>query len=68
MKTETEIHPHRRIAAHEVRRLCGDISDMCLWRWIKNLELAFPEPTYIAKRRYWLEAEVIEWLDAQASK
>jgi predicted DNA-binding transcriptional regulator AlpA len=68
MTTETAVHPHRRIAAKEVRRLCGDVSDMSLWRWVNDPQLGFPTQTYIAKRRYWLEKDVIEWLDAQASK
>ena len=43
----------------------GDISDMTLWRWIK--ERNFPKPAYIGRRRYWKESEVIGWLDKQAS-
>ena len=56
---------HRRIPASAVRQLCGGVSDMTLWRWMANPELCFPRPQYIAKRRYWKEAEVIAWLEAQ---
>ena len=55
----------KRIQAAAVRALCGDISDMTLWRWINAR--GFPEPVYIARRRFWRESDVIEWLDAQAS-
>jgi predicted DNA-binding transcriptional regulator AlpA len=54
----------KRIQASAVRALCGDISDMTLWRWIDKRD--FPRPTYIGKRRYWREVDVIEWLEAQA--
>lgn len=55
----------RRIAASAVRELCGGVSDMTLWRWLNDPALHFPRPAYIAKRRYWREADVIAWLDTQ---
>jgi predicted DNA-binding transcriptional regulator AlpA len=56
----------KRIQAAQVRALCGDISDMTLWRWIA--QRGFPAPTYIARRRYWREAEIIAWLETQPTK
>ena len=29
------------------------VSDMTLWRWLKNEELAFPHPIRINNRRFW---------------
>ena len=55
----------RRIAAHDVRHLCGGISDMTLWRWLNDDTLDFPHPIYIAQRRYWKEADVIAWLESR---
>lgn len=54
------------ISAATVRELCGGISDMSLWRWLHDPELNFPKPIYIARRRYWREADMSAWLDAQA--
>lgn len=48
-----------------VRALCGGISDMSLWRWLHNSEMHFPKPCVIARRRYWREAEVLAWIEAQ---
>lgn len=56
----------RRISAHDVRHLCGGISDMSLWRWLNEPSLKFPRPIYIGRRRYWREADVIEWLDSRS--
>lgn len=56
--------PDKRIQAAPVRALCGDISDMTLWRWINERD--FPTPTYIGRRRYWRESDVLTWLDKQA--
>lgn len=54
------------ISANAVRILCGDVSDMTIWRWLHNPALGFPKPTYIGTRRYWREAEILEWIAAQA--
>lgn len=58
----------KRIPASIVRELCGGVSEMPLWRWLNRSEMNFPRPTYIGRRRYWHEADVISWLDAQAAK
>lgn len=60
-----DCNPHKRINAQETRALCGGISDMTLWRWMNSADLDFPRPSYIGRRRYWREAEVIAWLEAQ---
>ena len=65
IQTETAQNSHRRIQAAFVRKMCGDISDMTLWRWLDNAELHFPKPQYIGRRRYWKEADVIAWLAEQ---
>lgn len=56
------------ITAAATRALCGGISDMSLWRWLNSPELGFPKPIYIARRRFFREAEVLAWIEAQASK
>jgi predicted DNA-binding transcriptional regulator AlpA len=56
----------KRIPARDVRNICGCVSDMTIWRWLNDPALNFPKPIYIARRRYWKEAEVTAWLDAQA--
>jgi predicted DNA-binding transcriptional regulator AlpA len=57
---------YKRIPARDVRNICGGVSDMTIWRWLNDPALNFPKPIYIARRRYWKEAEVTAWLDAQA--
>lgn len=53
------------IPAKTVRQLCGGISDMSLWRWLNDPALGFPRPVYIQKRRFWREAEILEWIEAR---
>lgn len=62
-----ELKNGRLIRASDVRHLCGDVSDMWLWRRLHDEQTrdeTFPKPVYISKRRFWREAEVVAWLDA----
>jgi predicted DNA-binding transcriptional regulator AlpA len=54
----------RRIKAAAVRDLCGGVSDMWIWRRLDR-DPTFPRPVYIAKRRFWRERDVLQWLDRQ---
>lgn len=65
MTKQSIAHPHKRITAGEVRKICGGVSDMSLHRWLNNPEMNFPKPIYIGRRRYWREAEIVQWLDAR---
>jgi predicted DNA-binding transcriptional regulator AlpA len=65
MTTETNCNPHRRIPAGTVREMCGGVSLMTLHRWLNNPELDFPRPQYIARRRYWRETDIVNWLEAR---
>ena len=56
----------RRITSGKVRNLCGGVSDMTIWRWLK--ERNFPKPTYIGTRRYWREGEILDWLQSAPSE
>jgi predicted DNA-binding transcriptional regulator AlpA len=44
-------------------RYGGDrpISDMSLWRWLKDPDLNFPKPIVIQRRRFWRLAELRAW-------
>lgn len=37
------------------------ISDMSLWRWIRDPSLAFPRPVYIGRYRYFVRSELEAW-------
>ena len=56
----------KRIQASAVREICGGVSDMRLWRR-QHDDATFPRPIYIARRRFWREADVIDWLEQKAA-
>lgn len=49
------------IPADEVRRRCGGVSDMTLYRWLKNT--SFPRPRIINRQRYWLDIDIDAYID-----
>ena len=48
------------LPAAQVRARYG-VSDMSLWRWLKNEDLAFPHPIRINNRRFWRLNELEAW-------
>lgn len=52
------------ISAAELRAMLG-ISEMSLWRWLRDPTVDFPRPFVVKNRRYWREAEVNQWLEAR---
>jgi predicted DNA-binding transcriptional regulator AlpA len=51
----------RYLSAKRVRERYDDISDMTLWRWLRDLRLNFPKPIKIRNRRYWRLDDLVEW-------
>jgi predicted DNA-binding transcriptional regulator AlpA len=48
-----------------VRERCGGISEMTLWRWRQDPDLAFPTPVTIRGRNFYDDDEITEFLDRQ---
>ncbi|MBF9029762.1 transcriptional regulator [Rhodobacterales bacterium HKCCE3408] len=57
--------PEARLNSHEVRALCGGVSDMWLWRRMNEEGGTFPRPTVIGRRRFWRRGDVLAWFEAQ---
>jgi predicted DNA-binding transcriptional regulator AlpA len=43
------------------------VTDVCLWRWLQDSKMKFPEPTRINNRRYWRIADLVAWERARAA-
>jgi predicted DNA-binding transcriptional regulator AlpA len=48
------------LPAAAVRRRYG-VTDMSLWRWLRNEALSFPKPIVINGRRFWLQSSLEDW-------
>jgi predicted DNA-binding transcriptional regulator AlpA len=62
----TTSNPCELRSASSVREQLGNISNVTLWRRIKNPELSFPKPIKISGRLYFRANEIDAWIEAQA--
>jgi predicted DNA-binding transcriptional regulator AlpA len=61
------MHDHQTyLPASQVRIRYG-VSDMSLWRWLRDEALGFPHPIRINGRRFWRLAD-LEAFEASCSK
>jgi len=56
---------NKQLTSKQVREMLGGISDMSLWRFLRNKHLKFPKPIYINRRRFWSSEELHEWFQKQ---
>ncbi len=56
----------RLIPAREVRRRCAGISQVTLYRWLRDPNLGFPQPIRINKRMFFAEEKIADWLARKA--
>jgi hypothetical protein len=56
------------LTAKQVRTRYGNVSDMAIWRWLRDERLAFPQPIIINARRYWRLSDLAQWELVQASR
>lgn len=45
----------------QTRARVGNVSTMCIWRWIRDPRVQFPEPIKINSRNYWRLGDLREW-------
>lgn len=56
------------LSARSVRARYDEISDMTLFRWLRDPRVAFPAPVYIGRRRYWSLIDLIAWEQTRANR
>jgi len=47
--------------AQQTRARVGNVSAMCIWRWIRDDRVKFPPPTKINRRNYWRLGDLRRW-------
>jgi predicted DNA-binding transcriptional regulator AlpA len=38
-----------------------DVSDMTIYRWIRDERMQFPQPHYFGRLRYWKLSDLMSW-------
>jgi hypothetical protein len=54
------------LPASKVKKRYG-VTDMTLWRWLRDPKLGFPAPMIINRRRFWSTAALEQFERARAS-
>jgi predicted DNA-binding transcriptional regulator AlpA len=52
----------------QTKARCGNVTDMCLWRWMRDERVGFPQPVKINKRNYWRLGDLRAWQDKHTNK
>lgn len=60
-------HDQVYLTAGQVRARYG-VSDMSLWRWLRDESLGFPAPMKINRYRYWSKAALEAWESARGGE
>jgi predicted DNA-binding transcriptional regulator AlpA len=53
--------PNVYLTAKQVRERYGRVSDMSIWRWLRDPKLNFPRPIRINRRRFWRLSDLDAW-------
>lgn len=47
--------------SNDTRARVGNVSTMCIWRWMKDERVNFPKPVKINSRNYWRLGDLQRW-------
>ena len=56
------------LTSKQVRARVGQVSDMCIWRWMRDDRVQFPQPMLMNRRRYWKLGDLRRWQADQAQR
>ncbi len=49
------------LTSKQVRARVGNVSDMCIWRWMRDDRVQFPKPMQMNRRNYWRLGDLRRW-------
>src|SRR3954449_11821361 len=49
------------LTATQTRARVGDVTTMCIWRWMRDPRVQFPAPVKINSRNYWRLGDLRQW-------
>lgn len=53
------------LTSNQTRARVGNVSHMCIWRWIRDERVQFPQPIQINRRNYWRLGDLRRWQAAR---
>jgi predicted DNA-binding transcriptional regulator AlpA len=49
------------LTSNQTRARVGNVSQMCIWRWLRDDRVRFPQPIQINRRNYWRLGDLRQW-------
>ena len=49
------------LTSNQTRARVGGVSTMCIWRWMRDPRVQFPQPVKINNRNYWRLGDLHRW-------
>ncbi len=59
--TQNDLASDSFLSAAQVRRFCGDITRVTLYRWTRDPTLEFPAPATVNGHNYWRKSAILAW-------
>ena len=56
------------LTSKQVRARVGNVSDMCIWRWMRDDRVQFPKPMQMNRRNYWRLGDLRRWQAERAEQ
>ena len=56
------------LTSNQARARVGNVSHMCIWRWIRDDRVRFPAPIQINRRNYWRLGDLRRWQAERSAK
>jgi predicted DNA-binding transcriptional regulator AlpA len=54
--------------SRQTRERVGGVSNMCIWRWLRDPRVQFPPPVQVNRRNYWRLGDLRRWQASQTVK
>ena len=56
------------LTSAQTRARIGNVTTMCIWRWMRDSRVRFPQPVKINSRNYWRLGDLRRWKAEHASE
>jgi len=56
------------LTSRQTRERVGGVSNMCIWRWMRDERVQFPQPLQINRRNYWKLGDLRRWQASRTEK
>ncbi len=56
------------LTSAQMRARVGGVTNMCIWRWMRDPRVQFPHPVKLNRRNYWRLGDLRQWQAERMTK